>query len=474
MLPAMSTSRRAVDRLRPHLPIALIAIWLGVLWIAGGASRPDVMGQVVVRAAAWAILIVFVIFCPRPRLGGVKGVAAILLAATLLPVLHLLPLPPALWTALPGRELFTQAAIVIDEQQPWRPISISPGATVNALSSLIVPVATLLLVSVLSQREHQRTVSILLALVIGSSLLGLVQFSGGRFDHPLINDVTHSVSASFANRNHFALFAAIGCILAPGWAFNDVRNARWRALAALGLVALFALIILATGSRTGILVGTLGIAIGLLNVRKQITSELRRLPKKWAASLAAAALGFVIVALILSISLDRAISIDRAFAFEVDDDLRLRALPTIIYMSKHYFPVGSGIGAFDGVYRVHEPSELLGFAYLNHAHNDWLEVVLDAGLLGFLLLTAALGWWLWKSALVWNGESSSKDKLPRMGSGILLLVFVASVTDYPARTPMIMAAVVISAVWLSRSPRPTSASETKSTLRPRRSSSRRA
>ena len=436
-------------RFTPHLPFALLAVLFGFLWLAGGASRADVMGQVIVRSVAWAILIAYILFGPRPRLGDARAVAGFLLAATTLAALHLIPLPPSVWTALPGRELLIQAAAVIGEEQPWRPLSISPGATLNALSSLIVPVVTLLLAAAFSRSEHWRTATMLLVLIVASSLLALVQFSGSRFDHPLINDVAGAVSGSFANRNHFALFAAIGCILAPAWAFQEEGRGAWKPLAALGLIVLFAMIILASGSRTGLLVGALGIALGLLNVRRQIASKLRRLPRKWSIALVVSSAGLVIAALILSVTLDRAVSIDRASAMQAGEDLRLQVLPVIVEMTKLYFPVGSGLGAFDPVYRIHEPSALLGPAYVNHAHNDWLEVSLDAGLPGLLLLGAAVTWWLWNSIKVWTGKGNREGILPRLGSGILLLVFIASVTDYPARTPMIMAVVMLAGVWLS-------------------------
>lgn len=431
------------------MPFALLLILLGFLWLAGGASRPDVLGQVIVRGVAWIVLIALILWGPRPQLRTVKAVSFLVLAATALTAVQLFPLPPSLWTDLPGRELLTGAAAVLGEKQPWRPLSISPGATFNAMSSLIVPIVTLLLVSNFSRVEHWRTLTVLLALVLAASFLGLMQFSGSRFDNPLINDVAGSVSASFANRNHFALFAAIGCILAPAWAFSEGKRARWKPFMALCLTVLFALIILGTGSRAGMFVGVLGIGLGLVNVRGQVVSQLRRLPPRWAFALAVSMVGLLIGAVILSVTFGRAISVDRASTLEMGEDLRVTALPVVVDMAKHYFPFGSGLGAFDPVYRIHEPSDLLGTAYLNHAHNDWLEIVLDAGLLGLLVLAAGLVWWVWRSRTAWAAVDTREGILPRTGSGILLLVMVASLTDYPARTPMIMAIVVLAAVWLS-------------------------
>lgn len=447
----MPSSTTSATPLTQHLPFALVAVLLGCLWLAGGASRADVIGQVIVRAASWAILIAFVLFGPRPSLIEVRTVAALVFAAVALTALQLVPLPPAAWTELPGREVLTRAVAVLGEEQPWRPVSMSPGATVNALSSLIVPVVALLLAAPLSRSEHWRTATILLGLVVASSLLGLLQFSGSHFDHPLINDVTGSVSGSFANRNHLALFAGIGCILAPSWAFRDGHGARWKPWTALGLTILFLLIILATGSRTGMLVGGLGIVIGLAIVRRPLASALRRLPRRWTVAAITATVGGLVLAIVASIALDRAVSVDRATTTVINDELRIQAFPVIVEMAKLYFPVGSGIGAFDPVYRIHEPSALLNIRYLNHAHNDLLEVVLDAGLPGLLILATAVGWWFWRSATVWLRDAGSDASLARMGSGILLLVLIASVTDYPARTPMIMAVVVIAAIWLGAS-----------------------
>ncbi|RYF05653.1 MAG: hypothetical protein EOO77_28160 [Oxalobacteraceae bacterium] len=87
-----------------------------------------------------------------------------------------------------------------------------------------------------------------------------------------------------------------------------------------------------------------------------------------------------------------------------------------------------------------------------------LEIVLDAGLPGLLILMAALIWWGWASLRVWSisGASSRSERsgdkedlmLPRIGSAMLLLIVIASAFDYPARTPMIMALIVIGALWL--------------------------
>lgn len=433
-----------------RLPFILMAILMILLWIGGGASRADAIGQVFARGSAWAVLITIALFAARPPLRSVSAIAILVLATIALVSLQLVPLPPHLWTALPGRELLEQAAVASGQDQPWRPLSISPGATVNALSSLIVPLVTLLLAASLSQPEQWRIAALLLSLVVASTLLGLIQFAGGHFDHPLVNDLPGSVSASFANRNHFALFAAFGCAIAPAWAFREGHHAHWKGPVALALLLLFVLIILASGSRTGIALGAIGGALGLFSVRRKIFSEFRQLPKRLSLALVAASVALIAGAIALSVALGRAVSLDRVFALDAGEDLRRQALPTVWEMTQLYFPFGSGVGTFDPVYRIHEPNELLNFAYFNHAHNDLLEVVLDAGLFGLILLLTAIAWWFWKSVHAWRSDVPG-NLLPRIGSAILFLTLGASITDYPVRTPMIMAAIVIAAVWLNGS-----------------------
>ncbi|RYE96337.1 MAG: hypothetical protein EOO77_41165 [Oxalobacteraceae bacterium] len=116
-------------------------------------------------------------------------------------------------------------------------------------------------------------------------------------------------------------------------------------------------------------------------------------------------------------------------------------------MIRTYFPFGAGMGSFDPIFRMHEPFALLKPTYFNHAHNDFLEIVLNAGLPGLLLLLIALGWWGWKSMVAWRGDAA--HILPRLGSVMLLLILIASIIDYPARTPIIMAMAMIAAIWLN-------------------------
>lgn len=437
-------------RSAPSLGFVALLVFVLALWLTGGASRADVAAQAPVRGAAWLLLAVLVLFGKPGEVRHARGVLWLLLAAIALGILQLIPLPPVLWQALPGRALIAEAA-ASGQPQPWRPLSLVPGATVNAVMSLAVPLAMLVAAAGLTPAETRRLPAVLLLFASASAFVGLLQFSQVGISNPLMNDSIGQVSGTFANRNHFALLMAIGLLITPVWAFGDRAPWRKRMQFALPLMLLFMLILIASGSRVGLLVGLLGLAIGFVIVRPQIRRAFGHLPR-WA--LPAAAIGLVAIlglTVLLSIAADRAVSIDRLMSADAAQDIRRRALPTVIDMIATYFPLGSGLGGFDPLFRMHEPFELLKTTYFNHAHNDYLEVVLDAGLAGVALLLTALLWWGWMSIRAWR----SGGTLARLGSAMLLLIAIASIFDYPGRTPIIMALMALAGLWLGgRPPRP--------------------
>lgn len=442
---------RSVLAYRWSPALALFLLLLGALWVAGGASHADVTGQVMTRGTAWALLVLAILLGARPIIAGAEAAFWLLLATILLVLLQLVPLPPTIWTALPGREALLGAS---PGEAAWRPWSIVPSPTINAASSLIVPVVTFTLVSALRDEEKAWLPTILLGVIFLSMLVGLLQFSGFAIDNPFINDSRGAVSGTFANRNHFALFLSLGCLITPVWVFAGRQRAGWRAPVALALITLFALTILATGSRAGMLTGLLALVLGLALCWHDARRALRGAPRWVFPALIAAIIGVVTLFVLVSIAADRAESVRRAFEMDAGQDMRARGLPTVLSMIAAYFPVGAGFGGFDPIFRLHEPFSLLKPTYFNHAHNDFLEIVLDGGLAALLLLLVAIGWYIIVSIRAWR-ESGRYSALPKLGSAILLLVFVASAFDYPARTPMMMAMIVVATSWLcqNRTPR---------------------
>ncbi|XHS02419.1 hypothetical protein ACFB49_40300 [Sphingomonas sp. DBB INV C78] len=317
--------------------------------------------------------------------------------------------------------------------------------TLNALFSLLVPATTLFLLMLLTERERRYLPGLMLIFIVAATLVGLLQFSGTRINNPLINQ-SYEVSGPFANRNHLALLLACGCLVAPAWAAS---GRGWRGPAALALVLLFLLTALASGSRAGFALSILSLPIAMLLVRGHFRKTLGRMPR-WGRPVLIAVFLLLVVALVtFAIAADRGASIARAQFLNMADDLRFRALPDTLDLARTYFPFGAGMGSFDTVFRMNEPLNLLDRTYFNHAHNDFLEVVIDGGLFGILLLMAALVWWGIVSLRVWRAGPGSSFLMPKLGSAMLLLMLLGAVVDFAARTPIMMTVIVVAAFWLN-------------------------
>lgn len=429
-------------RNRPSLPLVVLALFMMVLLLAGGASRGDVSGQALVRIAAWCAIGTMLLINPRGSRGAAKPIAGFLAAMAVLAVLQMIPLPPSLWQHLPGHQPFLAAGALTGQTQTWRPLSISPSATCNALWSLVVPVAVLMLWTRLRDDERLALPGLLIAIIAISALVGLFQVSGADFTNPFINETAWDIRGTLSNRNHFAVLLALGCLIVPVWALTDRKRRGWWGAAAIGLLMVFVLMILATGSRAGLLVGLLA-----LGFAAAIAGQRFRNAPRW---LLPVAITLLILLVAVALVAGRAISVDRALTIDPRLDMRTRSLPWVTAMVVRYFPWGSGLGSFDAAFRMIEPVDMLKPTYFNHAHNDLLEIALTSGLPGLLVLLAAVIWMGTAAARVWRASISSRGViLGRLGSAVLLLVLIASIFDYPGRSPLMMTVIVLAALWLS-------------------------
>ncbi|HYI43479.1 MAG TPA: O-antigen ligase family protein, partial [Sphingomicrobium sp.] len=101
-------------------------------------------------------------------------------------------------------------------------------------------------------------------------------------------------------------------------------------------------------------------------------------------------------------------------------------------LAQHYFPVGSGLGSFTSVFRLSEDPATVGLKYVNHAHNDYLELLLELGAPGAILLVLFLAWWAVQTVRVWrSGLTGYYARAATIASGALL---AHSLVDYPLRT----------------------------------------
>ena len=92
-------------------------------------------------------------------------------------------------------------------------------------------------------------------------------------------------------------------------------------------------------------------------------------------------------------------------------------------------------------------------AWVNHAHNDYLELLLETGLPGLLLMLAFLGWFVLQTARVWRSPFASL--FAKAATIAAAAILVHSIVDYPLRTASIVAILA----GLSRNDGPAAAAE---------------
>lgn len=426
---------------------AVLCAFVIAVFALGGSSRDDVFSLIILRPLALLTIAYAVICLPPKNTQKVPFVLLWLAALAALTVLQLVPLPPDLWQALPGREAITANDEALGLGSIFRPLSLTPDQTLNTLFSLSIPIAACLLYQVQNEAARAKIWDLVLGALALSALIGLLQSIGGS-DGPLyMYRITNSGSAVglFANRNHQALMLAIAIILI-GSRFSRLRQSSPRsgAIAALLVMLLIFLIpsLFLTGSRAGIGLGAVGavfaaLLIGNSDIVPDVIKVGRRiaLDRSWVRKVIA----FIFVSLFATLLLVRTEAIDRMFIENPAEELRGALIPTLAEMAKQFFPFGSGFGSFDQVYKLYEPIDLLGYRYLNHAHNDLVQFVIEGGVVAILLMVV-LTWQTVRLIFVQLRSPSYDRQFDRVLalSGVILLIVLASVVDYPLRVPSIM------------------------------------
>ncbi|MFO1316216.1 MAG: O-antigen ligase family protein [Burkholderiales bacterium] len=316
------------------------------------------------------------------------------------PLLQLVPLPDALWRALPGRAAY--GAIVDHFGAPggdrlWRPISIEPAATEYGWLALLPPLACLLGVRELAPAHAVRLLVAMAAVVGLEGLLGLLQVGAGR-DSIFYLGNAHgydTATGTFVNRDHYAAMLAMMLPVIVGLLVYDLRHRRAgrqhdpRAGANLlaqrtllftcALLALLGLVF--TFSRGGIAFALAGLALSaVLLVRAHGRGRHANL----------------IVGALIGAGLVLAAAIGLAPVLEKFEPGELRlagggrlALSMATWRAAvEFLPFGSGLSTFAIVFPRFQGGVFGG--YVDYAHNDYLQFLLEVGIAAPLVVALLL------------------------------------------------------------------------------------
>jgi O-antigen ligase len=253
----------------------------------------------------------------------------------------------------------------------------------------------------------------------------------------------------FANGNHNAAFyySLIPFVASQVFELNQVRNDRpvryWFSASLLaGLVVAVAIV----GSRAGI---GLALASGLGCVAiayRHLKASKRALTTAFGGFLVALVVStpFVISGLGMRAVEDRSLG----------EDLRWPVAEVTSRAALDSLPLGTGIGTFVPVYQMSVPRQHVFERYVNHAHDDWLELWLEAG---SLALTLALGFLVWfgtacRRAWLAGNPFGLDAGFARAASITIILLMLHSLVDYPLRSIAIMTVFALSCGFLTAPP----------------------
>lgn len=385
-----------------------LALLLAVLWLWLQGDRAA-WGK---GAARWALLLLA---------GSPLWVALV----------QLTPLPPDLWSGLPGRAFYRDILSGLGlPVAVWRPASLMPDATTVSVLAGLPLVACFALGLVCPKERLAGLFRVCIAAALLQSVWGLAQLGG---DNPLHFDAFFTgVIGSFANSNHFAGFLAMTAPLVVWeWWRSLQGRASGRAWLWAAALLLMLVAVLVTRSRAGLAVCLLSTALALLLLPAEgrgllsLRTRLLLLGGLLLAALLAAGVqglrGFGADAMSRGLSARQSMLVETWEAVQV------------------FWPLGSGLGTFAGIYPRFQEG-IPGRNFVEHAHSDYAQLLMETGLLGAVLATLALGLLVvrWQALLrkLWRGDGLRREEVPMLAAGLgLLALLLHAWVDFNLRIP---------------------------------------
>ena len=416
-----------VDRVGP-LGWPVIALLVLAFAIGGGGSRYGVQ-NLVVQLAALGMLVWFLaeaLATIRSRPLALQILVALTLA---LPLLQLLPLPPAAWQALPTSQLSLPTRELVGAQGGWFPISLDPQRTLIAFASLVPALAILCLMPG-RIGAAQMALRVIVAIALANFAVGVLQVLGGEnllLPYPIIEK--GRLYGLFASHNTSGLFFVTAlCALLGVRSSGNGSVLRDRIILG-SIAALLVLGTILTQSRSSTALLLVPAAVFVARSYAEQRAAGRRI--RWEI------VGLVVILLggFVAFALTNERMLDTFVRFEELDNKRPDVWQDSLVALAAFFPFGSGMGSFDEIFQNFESLEHVTRTYARRAHNDYIELGIEAGLFGFALLA---GWAVW-IAKSWFGARKAEEHREVDAAALAMLVIAAqSILDYPLRNQAVL------------------------------------
>lgn len=403
--------------------------------ILGGGGSPAPLAELAVQLILCAVFCLWLIWSPLELSRGLIMALSLCGLMLLVPLLQLVPLPPPVWQALPGREPERAALALVGESDSWRALSMAPARTLSSLLALVPPAIVLLITGTLGASGRSMVVRTIAVVSFIAIIVGAMQTAGGE-SSPLRfypRDAGY-LNGFQANHNSSADVLLIGmvayAVAVQDWLEHTGRRrtGQFPAMVVLSGVAILSAGVALTASRTG----TALLPVAWLAVYAA-TRRMWRAPSR---KLIFA--GILLVAMLVAAGLlmrgNNAVVSSLLARYTFQGEMRPQIWADSLHAAQTYFPVGAGMGTFQPVFMAVERLELVHPALTNRAHNDYLELAIEAGVPGFLVLAAFV------AILVRLAARQLRDASPRLrgqaifAAATLTIVALHSQVDYPLRS----------------------------------------
>lgn len=288
----------------------------------------------------------------------------------------------------------------------FSPISTDLGRTLGCL--LYVSALSALLLAMLRIRGEclHGLLPFFLTGVALNLVVAAIQY-GASSQVAIATGLPFTVTAGvFANRNHLAslLYASLPFLI-------YLATFRGKGILAGTAMLCVLLILLAAGSRAGALIGIAVMVLStlFLSLRSRV------------------GLG-AIAGLVASLGVYAMGSWTLLETRGIEDLSRMRMAVTTLDGIADNWLLGVGFGTFARAYPIYQDTADIFRNYVNHAHNDFLELIFEGGLLAAILLFAYL------ALVVWQVASVRYNLFQKAAALSILFILVHSVVDYPLRT----------------------------------------
>jgi len=432
-----------------YLRTGLIPAYLVLCLVLGGASAAGFWVNALLQLMALPI-IAWAVLARRmtPMPGAARQLVFLACLVVLVVILQLIPLPPSIWSSLPGRGEIVSGYHLLGLPLPWLPLSVAPYQTIASGVWLLPALAVLLgIVRLGAFRTGWLAIGIVAVATLGIAI-GAIQRAGNNAAY--FYEITNYGVATgfFSNANHMATllmvtvpFVAALYLVARGKTRSAQRASGLLVILA-GVMGVLVVGIFINGSLAGI-----GLMVPvLLTSGLMLLTRKRKIPAWSIAPVIALTLAGVF--LIFSKPMGNNLTGADATSSPVS---RKVSFANTLHAAKDYFPTGSGAGSFPTIYPMYEDPETLTTTYVNHAHSDLLELWLETGLFGAAVLALFLLWWIRRTVIIWR--SAEADQFARAATIASAAIMAHSLVDYPLRTAAISAVFALCCALMAE-PRP--------------------